>query len=161
MLSQYAKMRRDRHLNEEKNMTSPSIRTAVRSDIDTVFDRFWSDWNQPFAIEFPALPALDLYERNGTFYAELAVPGYRSDEIEVEANNGIITVSGTHEQKMTEDDVNYHRREIRRGSFVRSMALPQEIDPASVAAKVENGLLTVTASPMKPIANRKIAVAAK
>ena len=142
-------------------MALPSIRTAIRGDIDTLFDRFWGDWNLPLAIDYPTLPSLDLYENNGTFYLELAVPGYRGEEIEVEANNGIITVSGTHEQKKAEDDVNYHRREIRRGSFTRSVALPQEIDPGSVSAKVENGLLTVTANPMKPMANRKIAVATK
>ncbi len=141
-------------------MPLPTIRSSIRGDIDTLFDRFWSDWNLPLAVDYPAAPSLDLYEKDGKFYLEMAVPGYKSDDIEIEANNGIITVSGKYEQKTSDQDVNYHRREIRRGGFTRAIALPQEIDPGSVSAKVEKGILTVTAVPMKPLANRKIAVSA-
>lgn len=139
-------------------MALPTVRTAIRGDIDSLFDRFWSDWNLPLAFEYPSTPSLDLYEKDGAFCLELAVPGYRSEDIEIEANSGVITVSGKYEQKTADKELNYHRREIRRGGFTRSVALPQEIDPGSVTAKVEHGILTVTATPMKPVANRKIAI---
>lgn len=105
-------------------------------------------------------PAINLYEKDGTYTLECAVPGYTKDEITVEARGDEVTVKGSYKHENTDDQNRYHRHELRQGSFVRTVALPTEIDPDHVAAKLENGMLTVTLKPTKPIPTTTIPVSA-
>jgi HSP20 family protein len=139
-------------------MPLPTMRSAITGDLDTVFDRFLNDWNLPLAFELPTAPSIDFYEKDGTFYAEIAVPGYKPEDIEVETTGNILTIVGKYDTTKKLDEAKYHRREIRRGAFQRSVTLPLEIDPATVTAKVERGILLVTAKPMKAAANTKVKV---
>ena len=128
---------------------------TVRQMMDALFD----------TKNFPAFagevePAVNLYEKDGTYTLECAVPGYTKDEITVEARGDEVTVKGAYKHEATDDQNHYHRRELRQGSFVRTVALPAEIDPDHVAAKLENGMLTVTLQPTKPIASKTIPVTA-
>ena len=84
-------------------------------------------------------PAVNLYEKDGTYTLECAVPG-------------------SYSQEKTEDKNQYHRREIQRGSFTRTVSLPQEVDPEQVAAKLENGMLKITLHPTKAIKSKNIPV---
>jgi HSP20 family protein len=143
-------------------MALPTTRGSVTGEIDALFDQLLDEWGFP---RMPvqnlgprSLPAVDLYEKDGKYVAELAVPGYKNDNINVEVNGNVLTVTGQYDETSTKNDAKYHRREIRRGSFSRSIALPQEIDADSVRAKVERGILTVTLSPVKPIAPKKIPI---
>ena len=139
-------------------MPLPTLRSAITGDLDKVFDRFWSDWNLPMTVELPAAPSLDVYEKDGTYHIDLAVPGYRPEDIDVEVTGAVLTIIGKYDTTVKNDDMKYHRREIRRGAFERTVTLPLEIDPASVTAKVERGILTISAKPMKMTANTKIKV---
>ncbi|HET9028592.1 MAG TPA: Hsp20/alpha crystallin family protein [Candidatus Aquilonibacter sp.] len=139
-------------------MPLPTVRQAITGDIDQLFDRFWSDWNLPMSYELPVAPSLDVYEKDGTFNVDLAVPGYKPTDIDVEVAGNLMTISGKYDTTTKTDDAKYHRREIRRGAFERAVTLPQELDPATVTAKVEQGILHVTAKPMKTTATTKIKV---
>ncbi|HTX55711.1 MAG TPA: Hsp20/alpha crystallin family protein [Candidatus Acidoferrales bacterium] len=140
-------------------MALPSTRSSITGDIDTLFNQLIGDWVFP-RYEYSALtvPALDLYEQNGKYVAEMAVPGYKTGDINVEVNANVLTISGKYDETSQKNDAKYHRREIRRGSFSRSIAMPQEIDANSVNADVERGILKVTAAPVKPMAAKKIPV---
>lgn len=139
-------------------MPLPSTRNSL-ADIDTLLNQLVGDWGFP-RVEFPAMstPALDLYEKDGKYVTELAVPGYKNSDINVEVNGNVLSISGKYDESTTKEDAKYHRREIRRGSFSRSISLPQELDANSVTANVERGILTVTAAPTKPMAAKKIPV---
>lgn len=139
-------------------MALPTTRTPV-ADLDTFFDQLLGDWGFP-RMEAPALsvPALDFYEKDGKYVTELAVPGYNTNDINVEVNGNVLSVSGKHSETTEKNDAKYHRREIRRGSFTRSISVPQELDPNSVSAKIDRGILTIVASPAKPIENKRIPI---
>ncbi len=139
-------------------MTLPLQRTPLAADIDTIFDRFWSDWNLPTPLEQSSSPSLDVYEKDGTYVADMAVPGYKPENIDVEVSGNVLTITGKYDYDTKADDVKYHRREIRRGSFERTIALPQEMEPGSVQAKTERGILHITARPLKAAPNTKVKV---
>ena len=143
---------------KEETMPLPTVRRSITGDLDTVFDRFFSDWNLPISFDVPTAPSVDFYEKDGTYYAEVAVPGYKPEDIDVETTGNTMTISGTYDTTTKTDDVKYHRREIRRGAFERLITLPQEIDPGSVSAKIERGILHITAKPMKAAPQTKIKV---
>jgi len=60
----------------------------------------------------------------------------------------------------TEEKQNYHRREVKHGSFSRTVGLPHEIDPNQVAASFENGMLKLTLHPTKAVERKKIPISA-
>ena len=59
---------------------------------------------------------------------ELPVPGFRPDQIDVTAEDRVLTVAGKSERR----------------SFQRSFVIPEEIDADAIDAKVENGLLALS-----------------
>lgn len=103
-------------------------------------------------------PAVNLYEKDGTYTLECAVPGYKKDDITVEARGDQVMISGKYSQEKTEEQNQYHCREMRQGSFMRTVGLPQEVDPDQVAAKLENGMLRITLHPTKSIKSKTIPV---
>jgi HSP20 family protein len=107
--------------------------------------------------EIDIVPAVNLYEKGGFYTLECALPGYKKNDITVEANGDTVTISGSFSQEKT-DEKQYHRRELRRGSFIRTVGLPQEIDSDKVTAIFENGILTVTLSPTKAVKAKSIPI---
>jgi HSP20 family protein len=89
---------------------------------------------------------------------ELATPGFEPKEINVEVAGATVTVSGRRSETVEQKDVKYHRREMRRGGFTRTVTLPQDLDAEAVSATIDKGVLKVELTPIKPIAPRKIEV---
>lgn len=125
--------------------------------LDQVFDTFL-DWQTPsYRFTYMATP-LDLYEADGKYVLEMAVPGFEPKDINVEVSGGTVSVTGQHADTTEQKNVRYHRREMRRGAFSRAVTLPQDLDANAVTAKVDKGILKVELSPVKPFAPKKIEV---
>jgi HSP20 family protein len=131
-------------------------------NLETIVDRFFSEFPFGIDIQLPRLtaplPPLDVYENAGTYVVELAVPGYLPKDIKVEVTGSTLTIYGAYVINDDKAQAKYHHREIRRGSFQRTVTLPQELNPEAVTAKVENGFLIVTLAPKTPIAAKAIPV---
>jgi HSP20 family protein len=88
----------------------------------------------------------------------MATPGFDPKEISVEVTGGAVTVTGEHTEKIERKDVRYRHREMRQGSFSRTVTLPQDLDANAVSATIDKGVLKVELTPTKPIAPKKIEV---
>jgi HSP20 family protein len=125
--------------------------------LDRIFDSFF-DWQLP-APRFGYAPVpLDLYEKDGKYVLEMAVPGFEPKEINVEVTGATVTVTGEHTEKTEKKDVRFHRRELRQGSFSRTVTLPQDLDADAVFATIDKGVLKLELTPAKPISPKKIVV---
>lgn len=127
---------------------------SLRQMIDSFFDGGGLPELRATAVE----PAVNLYEKDGTFTIECAVPGYKKDDISIEARGDQVTISGSYSQEKNEEKNHYHRHEMEQGSFKRTVGLPAEIDPDQVSAKLENGMLTIALRPMKAIKSKSIPI---
>ena len=123
--------------------------------LDQMFDSFF-DWQLPK--RSLGVAPLDLYEKDGKYVLEMATPGFDPKENSVEVSGGTVTVTGEHTEKMERRDVRYYRREMRQGSFSRTVTLPQDLDPDAVSATIDKGILRVKLTPTKPIAPKRIEV---
>lgn len=124
---------------------------------DQMLDTLFDTWPTTGRMAYMSTP-LDLYEKDGAYALEMSVPGYDPKEINVEVVGNTVTVSGEHIVKTKNDGVRYHRHEIRRGAFTRTIVLPQDLDPTHIVARIEKGILKVDLTPVKPIAPKKIEV---
>ncbi len=89
-------------------------------------------------------PAIDVVREDGHLVVRADLPGIKPDEVKIEVEDDILTVSGEHEERKEEKDKHYVRRERRHGSFRRSMALPAGTDPNKIRATTHDGVVEVT-----------------
>lgn len=86
-------------------------------------------------------PRIDVVKKEGEIVLRADLPGVKPDEIEVEVEDGVLTVSGEHEEKTEEKEEHYLRRERRYGSFSRSMTLPDAVNADDIEATTTDGVL--------------------
>lgn len=89
-------------------------------------------------------PAIDVHREDGKLVVRADVPGLKPEEIEVELDDDVLTLSGQHEESEEEKGRDFVRRERRFGSFSRSIALPSGVDPEAIEAITHDGVLEVT-----------------
>ena len=90
------------------------------------------------------MPAVDVVRHDGDLVLRADVPGITPEEVKIEVEDDILTISGEHEEASEEKDKEYVRRERRYGSFSRSMALPAGVDPKAIKAETKDGVVEVT-----------------
>lgn len=89
-------------------------------------------------------PSVDVVKHDGDLVLRADLPGIKPDEVKIEVEGDVLTVSGEHREEKEEKKENYVRRERRFGSFSRSMVLPHGVKPDDIEAKSEDGVLEVT-----------------
>lgn len=89
-------------------------------------------------------PSADVYQDKNNVIVEMETPGIESDKLDISVENDVLTVSGSKEDKKETKREDYYRRELRSGSFSRSVILPMEVKGDKASAEVKNGILKVT-----------------
>jgi len=123
---------------------------------DVWFDRLLPEWARWHGEEFK--PTFDLYEKEGKYYLTAEIPGVEKDDISIDVEGRVLTVSGTKKQEKEEEGASYYFKESSYGSFSRSMRLPGEIDEESVDASFKDGVLRVVMQPKESSKTRKIEI---
>lgn len=103
--------------------------------------------------KFGFTPAIDVYEDKDNIIVETQLAGINSDDVSVSIENDILCIKGESEKKSEIDEKNYYRKEIRRGSFYRSIPLPTKVSGDNAKAVAEGGILKITipkSSEIKP-----------
>jgi len=90
------------------------------------------------------LPALDAWETDDALVVALDLPGIDKDEVAIEVDDGVLTVSGKREKKVEQKDDGFYRFERRYGTFSRSVTLPQGVDESTIKAEFADGVLEIT-----------------
>ena len=104
------------------------------------------------------IPAIDLIRHNGDIVIRADVPGIKPDEIKIDVEDGVLTLSGKHEESKETKEEHYVRRERRYGSFSRSMTLPEGADVKKIKAKTKDGVLELTIPMPKEKGKEKVSI---
>jgi HSP20 family protein len=104
---------------------------------------------EPFRGFFPGnwhqLYGIDVNRRDDCYEIEMAVPGFKPEDIEITYQDGVIAVNGRNDRR----------------TFTRSLTVPEDIDEESIEANVEHGVLTLTLRQHPKRQPRKIAISAR
>jgi len=104
-------------------------------------------------------PAVDMYETDTEIVVRAELPGVKREDMEVNAERNSITIRGEARKEGEVEEAGYYRRELRYGTFARTVPTPSDIDPEKVSAKYSEGILTVRAPKAEPeVAGRKVDV---
>jgi HSP20 family protein len=100
----------------------------------------------PFVADAPVdwVPAIEAFQRDGKLVVQADLPGLQADDVTVEIDDGILTLSGERCEEHEVDQKGVRRTERRYGRFTRSIALPEAARTEEVQASFRNGVLEIT-----------------
>ncbi len=103
-------------------------------------------------------PQVNLTEDADKFYVRAELPGIKSEDLEMQATAKNLTLSGERKIEPENDGVRYHRREREAGKFSRIIAMPTQIDPERIEAKLKDGVLTIHVPKADAVKPRQITI---
>ena len=96
----------------------------------------------------------DIYEKDGDYHIEMDVPGFDKKDIQIESNNGYLTVTAEKQQEDNEEQKNYIRRERSYGKYTRSFYLG-ELENDNIEATFVDGILKIVVPKKQESENKK------
>lgn len=87
---------------------------------------------------------LDVYEEGNNLVVKASVPAVKPEELNVQIENDILTISGETKRDEEHKEQDYYLRERRYGRFSRSLELPRAVNAEQADAVFANGVLTLT-----------------
>ena len=135
-----------------------SLREAMDRLFEESFVRPQTGWLAP--TEVGAL-AVDVYETDDAVVVKSAIPGVKPEDIDITVTGDTLTIKG--ETKFEEEvkEENYVRREMRYGSFSRTLTVPASVVADEAEAEFENGVLTLTLPKVEEVKPKAIQIKAK
>lgn len=143
---------------EEKGAAALRPFESLRREIDRLFDDFeWGSWRSPFRrapfdvepflrgeVKLGKVPAVDVADTATNYEITAELPGLDEKDIELKFSDGTLTIRGEKKEEKEEKRKDYYLSERHYGSFQRSFAVPDGVDPEKIEATFQNGVLTVT-----------------
>jgi len=91
-----------------------------------------------------AVPALDVYTTPEAVIARIALPGVKPEDLDITIGDDLVTITGSFKEEQDTTGADYVHKELSRGSFSRSFAVPTASRPEDATATFKDGLLTLT-----------------
>ena len=142
----------------------------VFDEMEKMFENFsTNNWLRSFGSRTPLMnemattfetnmPSVDVIDRDGSIIVKAMMPGIEKKDIDISVTKNTLTIKGktSHEEKEEKGD--YYRCEISKGAYMRTLALPADVDEAKVKAKFKDGMLELTMPKMEVSKRRSIKV---
>lgn len=143
---------------EEKPVTASTPFGFMRrfaTDMERLFEefegfRFPSLFGReffPFTREFEHVnwvPEIEVLRKNGEFIVRADLPGLKKENVEVEINENVLTLSGERNEGKEEEREGYYRSERSYGTFYRQIPLPEGAKTDTAKAEFKDGVLEIT-----------------
>ena len=105
----------------------------------------------------PRFMPMDLYRSGDHYVLHADLPGVDPGSVDVQAENGTLTIKAQRSER-TDQAVQWIASERFTGTYMRQLALGDNIDAEKIAATYENGVLTVTLPVAERAKSRRIEV---
>lgn len=105
---------------------------------------FKPDWFGGMENMNSSVPAVNIKENEKGFELELAVPGRKKEDFNIEVDNNVLTISAEVKTEKEVNEENFTRREFGFSSFKRAFTLPETIDEDKIKADYVDGILSFT-----------------
>jgi HSP20 family protein len=108
-----------------------------------------------------SIPAVDMYQTDNEIVVKAAIPGVKTEDVQINVTGEILTLKGEIKEKEEVKEKAYHLREQRWGTFERSIALPTDVIADKAKAEFENGVLTITLPKADEVRPKSITIKTK
>jgi len=133
------------------------------NEVENVWGDFFDDDKFVPMVSRPVsmMPPMDVYDDKDNVYVDVALSGVDPKGVNIEIENGVLSVSGNVEKKTEIDEKNYYKKEIRKSAFSRKVSLPSEVDGEKAQATYENGVLKISVPKKNETKSKKIEIKIK
>jgi HSP20 family protein len=146
-------------------MTKVAFRTGIPFfDRDTFLTPFDKMFDAMVESQFPevvksvgvkpyqgsAYPKVNVYEYDDKVGIVAEIPGLNKKQLNVDVEDGVLTISGDKHSTFEEDGAKVIRRELKQSSFKRSFELGEQLDGDNIAANFKDGVLSVSIPKIEP-----------
>jgi HSP20 family protein len=108
---------------------------------------------------FLRMPEAEVMETEDAIRVNLELPGLKPADVEVTLENNVLTVSGEKKEERGENGGSrWHLAERRYGSFSRSFVLPSHVEQDRIAARFEDGVLSITVPKGEAARRRRVQI---
>lgn len=131
-------------MNQEKMSPLDRVLREVEEALTTFYEgigRHHKGVSGRIAGEFT--PPADVRDAKSSVVISLELPGLSKDDIEIEASDGWLTVSGEKQEVNEQAEEGYLVRECSYGAFSRRFVIPHGADVGSISATMNNGKLDI------------------
>jgi HSP20 family protein len=144
------------------NVPTASFRNAFEQ-----LERMRRQFDQLFGDEYGAsrgllgsgvFPQINMTEDADRFYIRTELPGVNTNDLEMQATAKNLSIAGERKIEAENEGVRYHRREREAGKFSRIIAMPTEINPDRIEAKMQDGILTIRVPKAEAVKPRQITI---
>jgi len=126
------------------------LKLSQRPSINSLFDDFFINTDKlDTNYNKYTTPAVNVKEDEKSFVIELAVPGMKKEDLNIELDNNKLSISNEKELSKLEEKEKYTRREFVYAKFQRTFNLPKNVDEKNIAGDYKDGILTVTIPKIK------------
>jgi HSP20 family protein len=110
-----------------------------------------------------SVPAIDMYQTDDEIVVKAALPGFKSDDVQINVTGEILSIRGEVKREREDENKNksWHIREQRWSSFERSVRLPTAVVADKAKAEFEDGVLTVSLPKAEEVRPKTISVKTK
>lgn len=106
------------------------------------------------------IPSVDVHEESDRFIVRADVPGVDPKDIEVTAQDGVLTIRGERRSAKRENGTGFERVERVSGTFLRRFTLPETAQADAIKAKQTNGVLEVSIPKQPKVQPKRVTVEA-
>jgi len=133
--------------------------SSLQSDVNRLFNTFFDTPAAGNAASMRRwIPAMDLVETEDHFILRADLPGLVEEDVSIELEDTVLTVSGERKVEHDEGQEGYYRVERATGAFSRSLTLPEGVDADSIEASFANGVLEVRVPKPEARKPRKVSI---
>ena len=125
------------------NTLNEEINSILKRSFDSIFPEYVLE-KETKGLTIP----VDIKEFDNEYKIRVEVPGIKKENIDIELNKSYMTISAKKEEEKEEKNKKYHKTEFAYGNYSRTIYFPQEIDIDKTKAKLEHGVLKITAPKM-------------
>lgn len=133
--------------------------TSLQDEVNRLFDNGVNRGNRSASNLTAWAPLVDIFETAQELVLKADLPDLDEREIDVRVENNMLTISGERKFEQSERQDNYLRVERAYGTFSRSFALPNTVNPERIDAEYRNGVLTVKMAKREESRPKQIKVA--
>lgn len=127
-------------VNSNSNQNFPTLSNWL----DDIFNRDLIPW--VFTSNFNTgitLPKVNIKETANDFAVEMAVPGLKKSDFQIDIDNQVLSISTETKEDNEHKEENYTRREFGYSSFKRTFTLPESVNADKINASYNEGILSI------------------